>query len=708
MPADRKRAGAGLLLLPGLFLLLIFGGCAPGGRPVPGSPSADLSVIPAAVPLSASEIDAAAILLRLEDRREFDASAFELAAHSGSPSTRLRAVLAAGRIGTPEARGAIRPLLADRDSAVAATAAAMLGKLRDTASVPVLAALLNPDRARHQPTVSGEAAFALGRIATTAALDAVSGFLGVADTTDTDLMPTVREGILALGRAGYQTPGVLDPWLGNSDPAIRSTVAFAIASDQSHATQIRLLQLAEDPNPCVRAEAVRGIGAYLSAGLAPIEGMRAILLAAAEDSICGAMIPALRALSAFVDSEVIERLLVALHSDAPHVRLAALHSLARVEPGSGGAAAPYVDAVAADPSEPAQLRAAALAALLQIAQDRGNLRMEAFATDPDWRIRTAAVSAFERGGDGSIGALMELSADLDGRVAASAVRALVRMMVGERIHELRPLLLERLQADDPHVRAAALQGLGRLGDPAIFPLLLDAFDRATEDAENVARLAAVEALTALDRSTSANTSRAFFTRFRPSGDLVLRRRVDAAFGEAARLAWGDPEPVETFVEPALYREWVATWIAPPPPRVRPRVRIWTGEGPIELELFADLAPRTVANFLTLADAGFYDGQEWTVAAPDSIVQGGDPRGDTFGGPGYSIRDEVNRLRVLAGSVFMVAPVRDGAGSQFAIAYRELPRLDGDVTVFGRVVSGLESLESVLTGQRIIEMQRIDG
>jgi cyclophilin family peptidyl-prolyl cis-trans isomerase len=86
--------------------------------------------------------------------------------------------------------------------------------------------------------------------------------------------------------------------------------------------------------------------------------------------------------------------------------------------------------------------------------------------------------------------------------------------------------------------------------------------------------------------------------------------------------------------------------------------------------------------------------------PDFVVQGGDPRGDGFGGPGYTIRDEINRLRYGRGTVGMALAGPDTGGSQFFITLSPQPHLDGGYTVFGEVESGLDVLDKIEAGDRI--------
>ncbi|HLM94574.1 MAG TPA: peptidylprolyl isomerase [Gaiellaceae bacterium] len=121
----------------------------------------------------------------------------------------------------------------------------------------------------------------------------------------------------------------------------------------------------------------------------------------------------------------------------------------------------------------------------------------------------------------------------------------------------------------------------------------------------------------------------------------------------------------------------------------------TNHGAIELELFEEDAPKTVDNFVKLSKEGFYDGITFHRVIPDFMIQGGCPRGDGTGGPGYQFEDEANEHRVTRGALAMANSGPDTNGSQFFIVTTEAaPWLDGKHTVFGRVASGMEVVDEI--------------
>jgi cyclophilin family peptidyl-prolyl cis-trans isomerase len=133
--------------------------------------------------------------------------------------------------------------------------------------------------------------------------------------------------------------------------------------------------------------------------------------------------------------------------------------------------------------------------------------------------------------------------------------------------------------------------------------------------------------------------------------------------------------------------------------------IQTVRGPIRLELFGADAPITVGNFLSLARSGYYRNTRFHRVVPNFVAQDGDPRDDGNGGPGYAIRDEMNRRRYERGAVGMALSGPDTGGSQYFITHSPQPHLDGHYTVFGRVVQGFDVLDRIVQGDRIT---RIDS
>jgi len=163
-----------------------------------------------------------------------------------------------------------------------------------------------------------------------------------------------------------------------------------------------------------------------------------------------------------------------------------------------------------------------------------------------------------------------------------------------------------------------------------------------------------------------------------------------------------PAPVPTEATPVGRK----SYSEPPPMTIDVNktyvATIETDKGDIVMELYPQDAPQTVNNFVFLAREGFYDGLTFHRVEPGFVIQGGDPLGDGTGGPGYTLPAEIKRPHT-EGAVAMarrgdeVNPERESSGSQFYITLAPQPGLDGQYTVFGQVIEGMDVVNSIAKG-----------
>jgi peptidyl-prolyl cis-trans isomerase B (cyclophilin B) len=137
-----------------------------------------------------------------------------------------------------------------------------------------------------------------------------------------------------------------------------------------------------------------------------------------------------------------------------------------------------------------------------------------------------------------------------------------------------------------------------------------------------------------------------------------------------------------------------------------RVTIESSKGTIELELYAEHAPKTVNNFVFLSREGFYDGVTFHRVIGDFMIQGGDPTGTGRGGPGYKFEDEFdgNPLTHETGVISMANAGPNTNGSQFFITHSPQPHLNGKHTVFGKVVKGKEVVDTIQQGDTMEKVE----
>lgn len=129
----------------------------------------------------------------------------------------------------------------------------------------------------------------------------------------------------------------------------------------------------------------------------------------------------------------------------------------------------------------------------------------------------------------------------------------------------------------------------------------------------------------------------------------------------------------------------------------------TAKGTITIELFDNDAPNTVKNFVDLSEKGFYDGLTFHRVIPNFVIQGGCPNGDGRGGPGYTIKCEINPNKHMAGTLSMAHAGRDTGGSQFFICHSPQPHLDGVHTVFGQT-QDMDVVNAIRPNDKIVSVK----
>lgn len=137
--------------------------------------------------------------------------------------------------------------------------------------------------------------------------------------------------------------------------------------------------------------------------------------------------------------------------------------------------------------------------------------------------------------------------------------------------------------------------------------------------------------------------------------------------------------------------------------------IYTTKGQITCQLFPDKAPLSVTNFINLAKGGFYNGLTFHRVVPNFVIQGGDPDGTGSGGPGYTVPAEIGALHKAGALAWArlpdtVNPQKRSSGSQFYIALEEIPYLDGEYTVFGQTISGMDVVKKIKAGDKIEKIE----
>ncbi len=361
--------------------------------------------------LSDADLVDLALILQLEDTRQFDEAALSRLLQSTHPEVKRRAVLAVGRIVTGRGGALLDPLKTDPSAEIVATVAFAMGQLKDPAAVPWLGQTLT---ATASPApVALEAARALGKIRTPEAWTVLARYLTSASEASATA-PVVGEALLSIGRfTGREDLAPIVKWATASDVEVRWRAAWALFRPRNPAAVPHLLKLSSDPSPDVRFWALRGLAPAL-VDEANVDGVdRAVtsarLRAAVKDTDRRVRTEALRALTAYDDDESFAVVLAALDDPDTWMSVSAAEGLGRFKERIA-ALAPRL-AAAAGPSKPMALRLTALAPLTQLAPPLALEAASALMRDPSVYVRTRAAQSLR--GMGAIGQkrLDELAAD---------------------------------------------------------------------------------------------------------------------------------------------------------------------------------------------------------------------------------------------------------------------------------------------------------
>lgn len=664
-----------------------------------GAPLAGLSILvatAAAVPRSPALLPPKvqriwAELLRIEDGRLPADDVYPYLRHV---DRRVRALAARslGRLGDAEARIHLEPRLRDdADGEVRAAAALALGLIGARKAVPELT------RALKDVDAAPAAARALGLMK---AEDAIGDLAALARNPgrDTELRKAAYLALAAMadkeGVAEALTPRP------PKDGVVARAAAYLARRVMAKSGFVPAPAWVESVDPTVRAELLRGFAK--AKGGASLEGAAAALMPEGPKPLKGmgrsfklALVDFLAAVESPPQQSRAANLWSALTLDGdPHVLLAVLRAVPGVVEAPGKHAvraklAPIVPKLLARDGFPPALRAACVGALKALAPAAFRTRLPALLADDDPQVRSALASAYLGDPDGPaeldrIGG--RLWDDPDRRVQLAATEALAKREGGWSTKLLRG----RLEASEPPLVAAAATELAkRLAEDEDLPTEIMKALRRLPLTHHEERSILVGLLAQLE-------ARAYLERLTKDPDVLVRAQAHQHLGQPVPVRRGTGLPPVSFYEENLTR------YSP-----RPRLKLKTSKGLVEIVLDLAEAPLNGWNFLALSTTGYYDGLTFHRVVPGFVAQGGDPRRDGFGGPGYMVRCELGLAPYERGTVGMALAGRDTGGSQFFVTYGPAHHLEAGYTVLGKVASGMEVLDRMLPGDAILDAVLVD-
>lgn len=700
-------------------------------------------------------------IVRAEDARAFDITLEDLMLAQNA-AVQMRAMLAAGRIGSEKAIPALEVLLeSDPSTQVRAMAAFALGEIESIKSADVMLKILLDSKT--SDTVRARLVEGAGKIAAANAKDEKAKAIGetILDTLDAEdkkgakqSRDVILQGITAALRTRPNEVGVvLAKFLTNLDPRIRADAANAIARLRAkNANPALRAMLMADGDAVARANAARALGAAED-----MTAFNLLLDAATTDDDSRVRISAIRSLATLKNASAADQLLKHAemllaaykkvkkpnfipneHSEFLEVAvtLGRLLTNSRNERAinlfrefgkldRGQSAEVYIARLRVAPGrgdntdQPNLTHWRQYSTLAQLVGEFASLEP---TTDEGRKMKTEAPEIIRPMAKAFVGAL-DPKADATIILAApDALRAFARF----KTSDLAEVLRTALKNDDVVIRSTAA---GLLADLPSSKESIDALKTAFDvslviDVDyNDAQLAILDALHKLDKKQSVGV----FLGSLHAQDYLVRKKAfellaDKDFQkdfpnvpfsmENARkekkdqvLPYGGVHTKlgQVLNTAADYRR-AAT-------RKNGTVKavLTTVKGTFTIDLFPENAPLTVDNFIKLARANYFNGLEVHRVVPNFVMQDGDPRGDGSGGPGWSIRCEVNMLAYDRGAVGMALSGKDTGGSQWFVTHSPQPHLDGGYTVFGRVnETGMKVVDNIVRGDKILSVRIVEG
>ena len=669
----------------------------------------------------------------LQDQRSLGDGKLRLYLSNADPGIRSRAAMALANLQDTSTTPAVLPLLKDPAAIVRASAAFALGQIGSNAAQD---SLLGQLKIETDTDVLARILEALGKVGRERALYEVAEYTpSTADSTSLRAEAAISIARFALrGLKNERSIWRCFDLAGNPDPRVRWSALYALWRAAPHGLidveiakrEGDLSKLVADPDPDVRANLLTLLGRSQS-GYA-LEILRKALTQERLRPEWRVQVQLVRAVAARVpdNPELLSDLVPFLNSTNDHVKIAALlafsalpKEIVQTSPDTA-LLKPLLLRLASSSTEPAEMtRGEACVAVARLFPDdfvRNTPQLEQSVTQ---RQRTKILEGLSYIPTGrSLAIIMNALEDSSIRVAMAGWDFIRRF--------LTPSTLALMRSGDPSWEDArnalyrkSVSALQRgdmgithlvsnaLGDTTYFGLFRDS---GQSDSLVLALLAAYGHLASPDdveamQSAVASMGEIGDARFIPVLEKALQDpdKTVATFAAAAlrKITRRDYSARIPMATKALHTDY--DWALFESLRTAHTATLKTSKGIIKVELRKNDAPFTVLSFVRLAKKGFYNGLTFHRVVPNFVIQGGDPRGDGWGGPGYAIRSEFSFAHFGRGAVGIASAGKDTEGCQFFITHSPAPHLDGRYTVFAVVVEGQDVVDRIQLGDTITEI-----
>lgn len=704
-------------------------------------------------------------ILKAEDARRYDNS-LEGLLKSPNERVRIRAALAAGRIGNDAAVPALTRLLDDPSMRVREIAAFALGEIESIDAADIIVRLIGETAKAQMPGIvehdnRGRLAEAAGKIAAANPKDPKAKDLGQAivftleaeQNKPTQNLQAIRLALTAVLRARPAgSEETVRKFLAHTDPAIVADALNTLARLRAKNSNRDARGLLEtNVNAVVRANAARVLGAAEDK-----ESVDLLIKTATSDSDSRVRVAAIRSLAALKDAKAAEPLLKRAetifaaykkawkpnfipneHSEfleiattlgrlltntrneravdlfrqfgkldrgfSPEVYIARL----RISPARG------------DDDKPELTHWRQYSTLAQVVGEFASLEP---TNEEGKRMKTEAPDILRP--------LAHAYAEADPVKDADTIKAgpdVLQAYARFKTEDLAEIARRALHNKDVQIRATAagiLADLPPSGDNVEGLRNALASALLTDKMENDAQLAIMDALFKLDKKATASVLPAALA----APDYLVRKKAleflkdkdawkDRPSSEVEnlnRIAQGKdvvmPHSLESGTKLGQVLNNDADYrLALSRKNLSVQAVLTTQKGTFTIDFLPEDAPLTVDNFIKLARANYFNGLEVHRVVPNFVMQDGDPRGDGNGGPGWSIRCEINMVPYERGAVGMALSGKDTGGSQWFVTHSPQPHLDGGYTVFGRVnETGMKVVDQIVRGDKIVKVEILEG
>jgi peptidylprolyl isomerase len=668
-------------------------------------------------------------ILTLQDQRSLGGGKLVTYLANPDPHLRVRALIAMANIQDTSTSASMASLLNDPESRVRAAAAFALGQ---TGPTRFQDSLLNRLSVESDSTVQCRILEALGKIGNESDLDAVTEYKSVGENACVSAGQALSVARFALrGFKNEQSIWFCFEKLSNSSPEVRWKALFALWRSAPHglieieiAKRDSLLAVvAKDPNLDVRINLVTLLGRSRSTYAAElVQSMQADDRANPNWEVEVQLVRAIAAFAAFAP-EKMNDLMEYLASPNDHVKIATLQALSGLTKQTVEASADTASlrqeilrlATTKNPS--AELvRGEAIVALAKLFPDEFSHKNFMGEKDLTIREKTKIIEALSYIPSGrSLSITLFALDDANVRVAMAAWDFIRRFLTTSTLDKMRSnnqewgdarsiLYRKTLNALKRKDMAITQLVSNALADTAYFGMfreanLADSLILALRDA--YALLASPDDVEAMQAAAGAMGSIkdprfvAMLEKALNDPDKTVATTAAVALRQITGTDYSSKIPQSTKAVHFDY-DWSALESLSP----TAKAVIKTNKGTVTLQLLKDDAPFTVLTFVKLVWKNFYNGLSFHRVVPNFVIQGGDPRGDGWGGPGFAIRSEFSFAPFARGAVGIASAGKDTEGCQFFITHQPAPNLDGRYTVFALVMTGQDVVDRIQIGDTI--------